>query len=211
MKLTKHEHACLVLELDDKRLVVDPGEYTTPLLGIDDVVAVVITHQHPDHWTPGHLNTIRERNPEVKIFGPAGVAGAASDFPVSVVEEGGEVTVGPFMLRFFGGRHAVIHPSIPVIDNLGVLVNDTVYYAGDSFTVPPVPVDTLAVPAGAPWLKISEVMDYVAEVKPRRAFPTHEMVLSAIGKRLSNARIGAVTEQGGGEYFPLEPGETLEL
>ncbi|WP_157156630.1 MULTISPECIES: MBL fold metallo-hydrolase [unclassified Diaminobutyricimonas] len=211
MKLTKHEHACLVLEKDDQRLVIDPGEYTTPLLGIDNVVAIVITHQHPDHWSQNQLNTIRERNPEVKIFGPAGVAGAASDFPVSIVEAGDEVTAEPFTLRFFGGQHAVIHESIPVIDNVGVLVNEILYYAGDSFTVPPVPIDTLAVPAGAPWLKIAEVMDYVAEVKPKRAFPTHEMVLSTIGKRLSNTRIGSVTEMMGGEYFPLEPGETLEL
>jgi L-ascorbate metabolism protein UlaG (beta-lactamase superfamily) len=211
MKLTKHEHACLVLEKDDQRLVIDPGEYTTPLLGIDNVVAVVITHQHADHWSTNQLKTIREHNPAVKIFGPAGVAGAASEFPVSIVAAGDEVTAGPFTLHFFGGQHAVIHESIPVIDNVGVLVNEVLYYAGDSFTIPPVPIDTLAVPAGAPWLKISEVMDYVAEIKPKRAFPTHEMVLSKIGKRLSNTRIGAVTEQGGGEFFPLEPGETIEL
>ena len=41
------------------------------------------------------------------------------------------------------GEHAVIHSSIPVIDNVGVLVNDTVYYPGDSLFVPEVSFELL--------------------------------------------------------------------
>ena len=211
MRLTKLEHAALVVEDSGDKLYVDPGKFTTPITESSGTVAVVITHQHDDHWTPEQLTRIREANPDVRIFGPAGVAAAAADFPVETVQSGDVVEVGPFRLRFFGGRHAVIHPSIPVIDNLGVLVNDALYYAGDSFTVPGVPVEVLAAPAGAPWMKISEAMDYVVEVAPRRAFPTHEMVLSRAGKALSNARLAWATEQGGGEYVTLEPGDTLDF
>jgi hypothetical protein len=39
-------------------------------------------------------------------------------------------------MTFHGGRHSVIHSSIPVIDNVGVLVNDAFYYPGDSYAVP---------------------------------------------------------------------------
>ena len=148
----------------------------------------------------------------MRIFGPAGVAAAASGFPVETVAAGDEVEVGPFRLRFFGGRHAQIHPSIPIIDNLGVLVNDALYYGGDSFVVPEgVTVDVLAAPANAPWMKIGEVMDYVIAVAPRRAFPTHEMLLSRAGKDLSNARLRWAAEQGGGEYLPLEPGDAIDF
>jgi hypothetical protein len=51
----------------------------------------------------------------------------------------------------------------------------------------------------------------VMAVKPRRAFPTHEMVLSRAGKDLSNARLGWATEQGGGEYLALEPGDSFDV
>ena len=106
----------------------------------------------------------------MRIFGPAGVAAAAGELPVTVVKAGDEIKVGPFTLRFFGEKHAVIHESIPVVDNVGVLVNGSVYYGGDSYTVPEgVEVDVLAAPAGAPWLKIGDVMDYVLAVKPRHA------------------------------------------
>lgn len=211
MKLTKHEHACLEIQEAGDTLVIDPGAYTSPLVDLGHVVAIVITHEHADHYTSEQLDRILEGSPDARIFGPAGVAASASGYPVTVVADGDSHEVGAFSIRFFGEKHAVIHSSIPVIDNVGVLVNDTLYYAGDSFTVPPVTVDTLAVPAGAPWLKIGEVMDYVSAVAPRRSFPTHEAVLSPLGQGLSNTRIGFVTESAGGEFFALEPGGTLEL
>lgn len=212
MKVTKQEHSCLIIENAGKTLIVDPGSFTTLLVGMSDVVGIVITHEHQDHWTADQLDRILDRNPDARILGPAGVAAAASDFTVEVVKAGETVEVEPFTLRFFGGEHAVIHSSIPLVDNVGVLIDDELYYAGDSFTIPEgVEVPTLAVPAGAPWLKIGEVMDYVAAVAPKRSFPVHEMVLSAAGKAMSNARIQLATESGGGEFFPLDPGESIDL
>jgi L-ascorbate metabolism protein UlaG (beta-lactamase superfamily) len=211
MKLIKHEHATLVFEKSGETLVIDPGAFTLPLTELRHVVAIVITHEHPDHWTPEQLDRIFDMNPDAKIYGPQGVAIAAAAYPVNVVRDGDEITAGGFTLRFFGEKHAVIHSSLPTIDNVGVLVNDTVFYPGDSFTIPPVAVDVLAVPAGAPWLKIGEAIDYVAAVKPKRSFPTHQMVLSVIGSNMANERIKTTTEANGGEFFPLEPGESLEI
>lgn len=212
MKVTKQEHSCIIIENAGSTLIVDPGSFTTLLVGLSDVVAIVITHEHQDHWTADQLERILDRNPDARIFGPAGVVTAASAFSVEVVKAGDVVEVEPFSLRFFGGEHAVIHSSIPIVDNLGVLINDELYYAGDSFTIPEgVAVPTLAVPSGAPWLKIGEVMDYVAAVAPKRSFAVHEMVLSVAGKAMSNARIELVTKAGGGEFFPLEPGESIDL
>ncbi|WP_343861781.1 MBL fold metallo-hydrolase, partial [Frigoribacterium faeni] len=55
MRLTKLEHACLIIEKDGRRLVVDPGSFTSPLMDLQDVDAIVITHEHADHWTPDQL------------------------------------------------------------------------------------------------------------------------------------------------------------
>ena len=212
MRVTKQEHACLILEVSGKLLVVDPGAFTTALVGLNEVVGIVITHEHADHWTDEQLARIIERNPGAPIFAPEGVATAASKFDITVVKDGDTQQVEPFTLRFFGEKHEVIHESVPTVDNVGVLINDTVDYAGDSYTIPEgIDVDTLAAPVGAPWLKISEAIDFVLAVKPKRAFATHEMVLSAAGKSIGGDRLKWATEQGGGEYFALEPGESLDL
>lgn len=212
MRINKFEHSAFTVEEGRHTLVVDPGSLTTPITGVYGVQAIVITHEHADHWTPAQLQRLLEANPSARLFGPAGVAAAASEFAVETVAAGDTVDVGAFHLRFFGGQHAVIHLSIPIVDNLGVLINDVIYTPGDSLTVPDgVAVDTLAVPASAPWVKMSEIMDFVTEVAPKRAFPTHDGLLSAAGLGLSNDRIKAVTTAAGGEYYPLIAGESLDV
>lgn len=128
MRVTKHEHACLRLDSEGKTLLIDPGSFTLPLDDLNDLVGVVLTHEHPDHWTPAQLDAILSQAPGVPVFGPEGVVVAASGYDVTKVDVGDELEVGPFRMRFFGGTHSVIHESIPVIDNLGVLVNDEFYY-----------------------------------------------------------------------------------
>ena len=76
MRLTKLEHAAVVLEDSGDKLYIDPGKFTTPITESAGAVAVVITHEHDDHWTPEQLKRIRDANPGVRIFGPAGVAAA---------------------------------------------------------------------------------------------------------------------------------------
>ena len=211
MKIIKHEHACLEVSVGDERLVIDPGNFLSAT-DFHDVVAVVVTHEHADHWTPDTLARLLEDNPGIPIYGPPGVAAAASGFEVTVVTAGDQVEVGDIRLRFFGGVHAEIHSSIPRIDNVGVLVDDELYYPGDSYAVPEgVEVGTLAAPVGAPWLKIGEAMDFVLAVAPRRAFYTHDMTLSAAGKAMGAARLGWATEQGGGQFTSLQPGEALDV
>jgi len=212
MRITKQEHACLILESSGKTLVIDPGVFTTALVGLTEVVAVVITHEHGDHWTADQLTRILKSSPDAKLYGPEGVALAATDFDITIVKDGDTINAAPFSLRFFGEKHAVIHSSIPIVDNVGVLVNDALYYPGDSFTVPEgVEVDVLAAPVGAPWLKIGDAIDFVLAVRPRRAFATHEMVLSTAGKAMGGDRLKWAVEQGGGEYVALGPGDTLDL
>lgn len=210
MILTKREHACLVIEHEGASLVIDPGSFTAPF-DAPGLVGVVVTHEHADHATPEHLDRLLASAEGVELFAPAGVAAAHPGYAWQIVTAGDARAAGPFSLAFSGGRHAVIHPSIPVVDNLGVMVNDTLYYPGDSFTDPGVPVDVLAVSASAPWLKVGEVMDYLDAVRPRRAFPTHERVNSDAGNAMANGRIAHVVELHGGTFTPLVAGDRLEL
>ena len=208
MQITKLEHACLVLEQGNKRVIVDPGSYTRSVAEYENVEAVVITHMHDDHCSEAQLDAILAKNPNAAIYGTDEVCKRLENYQTIAVHHGDFYTHPEFTLEFFGDMHAEIHRSIPLIQNCGVMVNDLLYYPGDSYTQPDRKVEFLACPTSAPWLKIGDVMDFIDAVKPSRCMPTHNVHLSAIGHELNNGRVKMVTEAGGGTFEYLLPGQT---
>ena len=211
MKITKRGHACLELELAGKRVLIDPGVYTEDVSGLTNVVALVITHSHDDHCFEAQVAGLLKTNPSLKIFGTSEVAAKLSGFDVTTVYHGDFYQEQGFSFEFFGDMHQIIHESIPLIQNTGVMVNNQLYYPGDSYTTPDVAVEILACPTSAPWLKIGDVMDFVASVRPKRSFATHNALLSDLGHDLNNGRVKLVTEQFGGEFTYLKVGESLNI
>lgn len=200
MKLTKYGHACFTVEKDGQLLVVDPGNMSGDFIAPPHVTGVVITHEHGDHFDLEQLSAVADKNPDVVIIAHESVTSKIEALETKTVNIGDTLTIGMFELEFFGGLHAPIHRSFPVIANLGVMINDLLYYPGDSFTLPGKPVDTLALPAGAPWLKIGDAMDFLEQISPRFAFPTHDAVLSNEGKEINDQMLSMIAEKNNIEY-----------
>lgn len=174
MRITKFEHACLSIEKDDQNLIIDPGDITDDFVVPPHVVGIVLTHEHSDHVDPVKIQAILETNPEATVISHAGIIGTSAWHNTNIVQPGDTITVGNFSLSFFGGKHEVIHTTIPVVDNIGVMVDDVLYYPGDSYALPGRLVEVLAVPTSGPWLKIGDVADFVKAIHPRIAFSTHD-------------------------------------
>ncbi|MET9435053.1 MBL fold metallo-hydrolase [Streptomyces sp. NPDC006551] len=210
MKLTKKSHACIRLEKDGRTLVIDPGGFTEQdaALGAD---AVLVTHEHPDHFDENRLRAGLEANPAAEIWTLRSVAEQLSAaFPgrVHTVGHGDTFSAAGFDVQVHGELHAVIHPDIPRITNIGFLVDGSLFHPGDALTVPGQPVETLMLPVMAPWNKISEVIDYVREVKPYRAFDIHDALLTDLARPIYDRQIGAL---GGTDHGRLAPGDSTDL
>jgi hypothetical protein len=156
-----------------------------------------------DHFDQAQLDNIIAENPDVKIYAPPGIIEQLADPSRGhAVAAGEHIDCGPFSLDFVGGTHATIHPDYPVPANLGVIVNSgELYYPGDSFYVPEgYKTQTLAVPASAPWMKMSEAMDFITAIKPESCFSTHNALLSAEGQSLADAWLGKAADSVGAKY-----------
>lgn len=208
MKITKYEHACFTIEHQGKIIVIDPGVYTTNLPSLENVVAIIVTHEHADHFDPAALGALIAHNPKASVVAHHNITRQFGDanetLPYKSVEAGDAIRIEPFNLEFFGGAHAIIHPDIPAIPNLGVMINDTVYYPGDSFADPKRPVAVLALPISAPWLKISESIDYLVSIEPTIVFPTHDAILSPVGRVLIDRMIPTFAAQAGSTYQRID-------
>lgn len=186
MRITKFAHACVRIEYAGRSVVVDPGVFTDPgaLEGAD---AVLITHEHPDHYHPDNL-----RSCDAPIFTIDAVADQIREGAPDLVER--LTVVSPddefdpaLPVRVVGELHAVIHSDLPRFFNSGYLItagDDRVYHPGDALTPVEGHVDVLCLPVSAPWLKASEAVDFARVVGAPRNLAIHDRVYSEAGLRI---------------------------
>ncbi|MFJ4090486.1 MBL fold metallo-hydrolase [Kitasatospora sp. NPDC089913] len=211
MRITKFGHACVRLEHGGTTVVVDPGSFTDPaaLAGAD---AVLITHEHVDHFEEARLRAALEADPGLRVWTNEDVAGKLDGVGrrVVAVGEGDAFDLGGIPVSVHGEWHAVIHPDIPLVRNIGFLFDGRLFHPGDALLVPPGPVDTLLLPIAAPWTKVGELVDYVREAGARQAVPVHDAVLSPVGLAVHTRLIGP-GGPGGAELRTLGEGESLDV
>jgi L-ascorbate metabolism protein UlaG (beta-lactamase superfamily) len=178
VEVTHFGHSCLLLDTGAARLLIDPGAFSTGFESARGLDAVLVTHQHYDHLDADRLRPLLDSNPDARLVVDAGTAKQLSDVEHEVVAAGAAFDIAGARIEVLGGQHALIHPDISMIPNNAYLIDGTHLHPGDSFTWPDRPVEVLFLPAGAPWLKVSEAVDYLRAVAPRTAVPIHEAVLA---------------------------------
>jgi L-ascorbate metabolism protein UlaG (beta-lactamase superfamily) len=209
MLLTKYGHACVRLEKDGQILVIDPGTYSEPE-SLVDAAAVLITHEHADHVDPELLVAAQTGNPALVVHTNADVVAQLTQKGVTAqpVAPGSTFSVAGFDIRVVGGEHAEIYDGLPGCANVGFVVDGAIYHPGDSLFVPDGDIDTLLVPASAPWLKLREAIEFMLAVGPRRAHPIHDAMLSDIGLGNVDNWLGG---KGGSDYSRLAVGESVDV
>jgi L-ascorbate metabolism protein UlaG (beta-lactamase superfamily) len=179
MQLTKFGHSCVRIDEGDRSLVIDPGVFSDVAAALDGAQAVLITHEHRDHLDPDTLIAAAKADPRLQVWAPAPVAealGALGD-QVVAVGVGESFEAAGFAVRTFGGQHSLIHPLIPIVANVGYLVDEAVFHPGDSLVVPPVAVGTLLLPSMAPWARIADLIDFAIAVRAPSAYPIHDALV----------------------------------
>ena len=211
MRITKFGHACVRIEHDGSTIVLDPGVFTDPE-AVDGADAVLITHEHPDHYLPANL--LAADAPVYTIESVA--AKIREDAPalaerITVVGPGETFDAG-LSVRAVGEQHAVIHPEIPRIFNSGYVVtagDAKVYHPGDSLTEPGEDIDVLLVPSSAPWLKASEAIDFARAVQAPRNLAIHDRIYSDAGHGFLEMQMNLFLPKAGQEYLRRADGEDL--
>lgn len=214
MRLAHFKHSCLLAELNGTRILFDPGVFSHGFEGLTGLDAIFITHQHPDHVDTSRLPALIEGNPGAALYADPQTA-AQLGAPWTAVHAGNIFNVGNVQVTGGGGRHAVIHPDLPVIDNTVYMLGTPerpaqLVHPGDSLWVPYTPVDVLAIPAVAPWMKVSEAVDYLRAVRPRLAVPIHQEVASEGGRGIYYSRLAEMAHEGT-EFMVLTEEEGTEV
>ncbi|AXH95036.1 MBL fold metallo-hydrolase [Ornithinimicrobium avium] len=219
MQLTHLGHACLLVEVADQRVLIDPGNLAD-VADVRDLTAVVITHQHADHCDPAQVPALLRANPAARVLVEPQTAEALAREGLGArterMEQGQQLGLGGLTVRPVGAVHAQIHPYVDRVGNVGVVLvaegEPTLFHPGDALDAAPGEVDLLCVPVNAPWGKVAETVEFVRRVAPARGVvPIHDGLLAEVGRKIYLTHIGGFGAEGGIEVLDLRDAGATDL
>ena len=199
MRITHLGHACLLVEMADTRILVDPGTFAGDLSAVRDLDAVLVTHQHADHLDPDRVPALVEANGDAVVLCDPMSVDVLAGLGVEARGHAGEpTTVKGVTVTPFGDQHALIHEDIPRITNVGVRLDaegePSFFHPGDALDAEPGPVDVLAFPLQAPWQRSRDMTGFLRRHAAPNAVPVHDGLLQPRGRDLylgQAARLGS--------------------
>ena len=197
MQITHLGHSAVLVEVADRRILIDPGNFSTAWHDVTDLDAIVVTHQHPDHVDPEHAPALVENNPDAVVYVEPQVLQAVGLKGAQGLGAETGFELGGVRVSAVGGLHAIIHRDIPQIGNVGLVITaegePTLFHPGDSLATVPSGVDVLAVPAYGPWAAMKETVDFARQVGATHGFPIHDGLLAERGVKLIYGRLADMT------------------
>lgn len=188
MRLTHLGHACLLVELGDERILIDPGTFAAGFEEVRDLSAVVVTHQHPDHLDPERLPALVRANAGVRVLCDPASVEVLAGLGVQARAHEGATSIGAVTVTPVGRTHALIHDDLPRIPNVGVVLRadgePVLFHPGDALDQDPGEVDVLAFPLNAPWQRSREMTGFLRRLNAPHAVPIHDGLLNEQGRAL---------------------------
>jgi len=210
MKITKLGHCCLLIESLNVKILTDPGFFSeSKMTELSDLNYILITHEHGDHLHVESLKVLLQNNPNAKILTNQSVGNILEKESLKYEIFELETDLNGLNLKTFDSPHANVYPTIPNVENTAMIFDNRLLYSGDSWFYPDTPIEILAIPTVAPWLKLSESIDYAIKINPKKVFPVHDALL--VNPQMMHGALKNILGEKGIEFISLNEGDSQEL
>lgn len=208
MKITKYLHSCLLVENEDKTILIDPGIFTAMAKALDvnsinRLDYLLFTHEHPDHM---HLPLVHElvaNFPDVKIITNPSIVEILKKENIKATAEGDETVQLDVVM------HEQLWDKEPP-QNAIYTVFGRLTHPGDamSFTKS---AEILALPVTAPWGSTSQAVNKALEVGPKTIIPIHDFMWKDDFRKNLYQRLHEFFKEKGIDFRSVETGEPIEV
>lgn len=185
MKITKFAQSCILIESNNKKILVDPSSilFNESLLAEywNDIDIILVTHKHADHFCQPAIAQML-KNPKTKLYSSSEVARAYPEIDINIVKVGDEITGDDFkvdVVRSVHGYMPFLKGDGEVNEGLGYIVEiegKRIYAVGDSICFKnDYKCDILCVPVSGHGLVMGtfEAALYAKEVEANLVIPVH--------------------------------------
>ena len=203
--ITKLVHACLLVETDGTRILIDPGSFSwqderfdPPM--VEGVDRILITHEHADHVSLEFVRVALERSNDATVETTPALRAILAEQGIDAVTDGTPQFIAP-------------HERIPIgpgPQNVGFHVGGVLSHPGDSHSfVETMPI--LAMPFVAPWGSLTIGADRTRLVRPKYVIPIHDWFLSEGGRTVMYRLAKMALDEDGIELVQIEDFQSVTL
>ena len=213
MKITKLGHCCLIIETQGKRIMTDPGVFTSDSHVVEGIDLVLITHEHGDHVHVESLKKIIAKNPKVTVVTNSGVGKLLDEAGIKYKKLEGKAATElmGIALETYDAEHAEIFEDYNLVQNTGYFIDKRLFYPGDAYGEPGKDVEILALPAGGPWCRTTDALHYAIRVNPKEVFPVHDAIEREDRVSVIHNTMQRILEENNIKFTALKPNESIKF
>ncbi len=174
MKITKYAQSCLLIEINNKNILMDPGNYGLDLNNLKDVDIILITHKHEDHCYIEAIKTIiKSCKPLILTNKEVNELLKENGISSEILDVGKSKQIDGISIKAIKGKHG-LPPNKIIPEDIGFLINDDIYHPGDTVNFEGKPsANIVLVPIAGPELNVETAVQFVSDIKCKIAIPIH--------------------------------------
>jgi L-ascorbate metabolism protein UlaG (beta-lactamase superfamily) len=175
MKITKYPQSCLIIENNNKRIIIDPGSFVSPKFSVEALLpvdAILITHEHQDHADPNLINELI-RDKKIPVIANDSAQAVLGDCITKVVRDNETFEIEGFKITARELPHMDMVDGTKGPKNTGFVIDDIFFHPGDGIEINNLQVETAAVPLAGPDLSPKDVYGFIKELNVQTVIPIH--------------------------------------
>lgn len=222
MKITKYNQACLLVEANNKRFLIDPGKIGYEESLLDEWVNIdfiLVTHRHGDHCNAEAINHFVKRD-NSKIYTTKEVADNIELINPIIVKQGDVIDLGDTKIEVTKAIHGFFtkmkKSGGEIFENVGYIIDDghkRLYTTSDTINFNnDYKCDVLCMPFNGNGLTLGIVdgVMFAEDINPELLLPVHmEHPLPFMNPDVELLK--AEIEKTGIKYQILDLRETIEI
>lgn len=206
MEITKYVHSCLLIEINGKTILIDPGNYSydakvLDINALEKLDYLLITHEHSDHMYIPFIQEILAKFPNLPII-------TNSSAQEKLTAEGIKSTTESVdIIKIQTVPHERVFGTEPPT-NVLFNIADTLTHPGDSLHfASQTPI--LALPVQAPWCSLTQVVEFAVSLKPQVVLPIHDWHWNDAARAAFYKRLEDYFAKNGIKFLSLETGQKV--